>query len=284
MNTLELIYDHKRLFFYKSKKHITLRMPSDWDELTTKQLLAVIEISLHPTLPLAEKKTMLLQKISGVSLRLFSQFTTIQIISIYDVVEVFLAEPQLSRNPYPVLKLNKWKLCLKGSLVGPADNLSNISFDEFLEAEDGYFDYCEALKPKYTDSVAVAKALDHIIAALFRPKTKSKTTQGGDMREAFEAHKVTNRQPMVEHVPQLCKLAILYYYQGSRNMLMEMYPHVFDTSSPEPVEPTRDSWLKMLAKLPNEKFGRISEIGIHNLHTVMYFTNEYIAGMKKDNG
>lgn len=273
MHKLDLYYNRKSFFGSEVRKHVHLEPAESWDELTRDQLELIVSLHFNDELSEETKKTLLLQKLCGMDVGLFNALTYIQVISIYDFLDVFFEAPQLTVNLYPVLRKRMgWK---RMKLIGPANAFGNLTVSEFIAAEDYYFDY---LTEGYKE-----ESLDGLIATLWRDPVPGLDTHspeyGGDLRVPFNIHQVADRVDMIERLPSIWKMGMLYWYQGCRSLLTQLYDHLF-ASSGEKGEINSEVWLEMLKCLDNAKFGTIKEIGPMNLLTVFYFSNKIIAHQK----
>lgn len=285
MHQIQILYSTKR----GKQKQLRLQMPEHWNELTPNQLLKVIDISLNITLNMEQKKTMLLQLLANIPMKLFSQLNAFQVISIYDALEVFLNEPKLTINPFPVVRCGSWWKLGAPVLIGPADDFGNLSFEEFIQADDHYFDYCQLIKEggKIEQHYAM-NAVNRLIATLWRPAQrgikvrKDFTNNAGDVRVVYDSRESYDRVNDVLHLPDHVRLAMLYYYIGSRQQLEDIYPNAFDHGGVSTnAVPDRESWLKMMGQMPNDKFGTIPEIGPQNMMSVLFFLDHFISENKK---
>jgi hypothetical protein len=274
MNHLELTFSEKRLFFPDREKKVALDFAEKWDELTKDELLYIIYLNFQEQMPMETKKTLLLKKLTKIKTGLFSMLNAVQIISIYDCLDVFFEEPKLTKN---LLQQTTHRQGLtRKKLIGPGDCFGNLTVSEFISAEDHYFEYL-------TDGYEMS-ALNMLVATLWREPIKGLTVSSikynGDLREAFNSHHVAQRLKIVERMPDLWKVGMLYYYQGCRSLLSDLYEDLFEPGNDDGAQ-NADAWLEMLGHLPNDKFGTIDEIGPMNLLTVLYFTNLTIAKNKK---
>jgi len=274
MHKIEVKYLEQRMFRKPVDKTLRIESPETWDELTRIQVESVAKV-ISMDVPLETQKTILFSELSNIPMRVFSMLNEFQILSLYDCVDVFLGEPHLTKNHWPKVK----------GLVGPSDFFGNLIVDEFIEAEDYYFDYMEEARERYPDREKMESLLDLLIATLWREKDKMKDARShnftGDWRVPFSSYHVKNRAKKVEKISPAIRQAIFYYYEGSRRAMVDLNDALFGESDGSKESADKETWIKMLGHLPNDKFGTLEKIGPKNLHTVFYFCNLFIQDAKE---
>lgn len=101
----------------------------------------------------------------------------------------------------------------------PLDRLQNITIKEFSFIDTMYYNWRKTKKDIY---------LDHLCAALYRPA-------GGDeldIRKPFNKILVEKEVDKFGKLNKKKKVAIGYTYEGCRNYIAQLYPHVF----PKPIK------------------------------------------------
>lgn len=151
-----------------------------------------------------------------------------------DVDQAEAPPPQLAltltRNPYSVIEYQDDR-GRRHSLYGPTDELENVTLYELGAA----FAYHE----NYLKSQASAD-LDRLIALLYRPsKPRSAHNQRsayeGDRRLPYRKHEATlpARAQLVAHLPDLVKIALLFWFSSCRQAIVDGYQNIFRQDDPD---------------------------------------------------
>jgi len=197
-------------------------VPNTYNALSPRQLKEIAGI-LHAEIPLPEARIRLLLSLLNVprSLRLQWHFLfNISDESRFDMELladwILEGANNLTRQLLPVVKIGLKKL------YGPADELANLSFVEFIKAESAYIAYAKTRDPE---------ALNLLVAILYRPKRKDYSPQSpdfdGDIREKYNDHLVGDRVKLVSRLPLSTRQAIFLFYDGCRALILKQYPNVF---------------------------------------------------------
>jgi len=216
---------------------------SDWNELSFGELLQFTTL-IAQKLPLIETKTKLfiilsgLTKLSKPSLILDGEnwhwfsinkqnilisdtqinWAANQVLGFFksDDGENYYPYSRLTRNIFPVLHANKLKL------TGPSDGLSNITYKEFMHADDLHYKYSKS---------GNERDLDKLIAVLFRPFDKemkvSSPKYKGDLRIQFNDFQIDYYADFTACLNPEIKQAILFFYEGCKKLIAQMFPYVF---------------------------------------------------------
>lgn len=278
MHSGQIKYETRPRFGRPKEKVLTFECIEDWDELSKEQievLTRLILTEMHEY----EKKTILFHSLSTIPKKIFVLLNTIQLVNLCEVVDPFFEEPELTVNLWPSFRLG----CT--TYYGPSNFFGNLTVDEFIESEDYYFDYLEEMREPYPDDAKMEELLNQLVATLWREKDKAKDPNGsdfnGDWRVAFNQHQVKARAKKLAKLPAYRKLGMLFYYQGCRTALVDLHTAIFNSSEGNEESADRESWIKMIGHLPNDKFGTLDRIGPMNLQTTLYFCNLFILEAKK---
>jgi hypothetical protein len=203
------------------------QVPCLYNELSAVQLKEIAGI-LHAEIPLPEARVRLLLSLLNVprSLRLQWHFLfSISDESRYDMEMladwILEGTNGLTKQLLPCLWVpSLWPFGSK--LYGPANELSNLSFIEFIKAESAYISYAKTRNPE---------ALDLLVAILYRPKRKdynpSSPEYDGDIREKYNDHLLASRIQLVNRLPLATRQAVFLYYDGCRSLILKQYENVF---------------------------------------------------------
>ena len=159
-------------------------------------------------------------------------------------VEFLLKE--VSRTKFP----DAFKL--KGKTYHPPGNrLNNISIREFSFVDSMWFNWKKTNDTRY---------LDLLCAALYRKAPEGRPQNELDIRKPFNKILVEQEVERFQKLPKKKKLAIAYTYEGSRNYIVKLYPHVFPPPRKKTEEELEAESQKLKAKSQEPKytpFGRL---------------------------
>lgn len=215
-------------------------IPESWNEMTRAQLLKVAAIAMDQHSAL-EFKILVLLALTGWKMaytsvkwhyRFIIDWKTVVEIQIFQLNELlhqldFLTKETETRNgkvTFIYSKLYENKILHYGLFFrkyGPADQLFNITFGEYLAADTYFNRYFETNNQEF---------LDKLVATLYRPKKKGNRKEikaSGDVREPFNSHTVESRAKHLQYADPALKTAVLLFYQGCKHALIERFPNVF---------------------------------------------------------
>ena len=275
---------------YFSKRKV--ETPSAFNELSRGQLLRVVEV-MHTRGTWAEKTaayTLILLKIKK---RLWLAWLWLFRIGAEAKAEVtkitaFLFEPpHLTVNKLPRVKVGRWwqPMCL----YGPKDGLGHIVFMEFVKAETYYLAYRKHLKAE--NAKAAEKALDALIAVLYRPKRKKRdaATFNGDQRQPYNDDRVAWLCAYAARLHAAEKQAILLFYLSCRDLLIRPFTHLY-REQPQAVfsngqeEVKSDDWLSAIYALADGALN-MEKVAMLDARLALYDLDRRIAAQSKvENG
>ncbi|MGI4866114.1 MAG: hypothetical protein ACRYFZ_19475 [Janthinobacterium lividum] len=251
--------------------HVYRETPGTWSELTRRQLLHLVPLLFKPASSEVEVHVLLLHQLLGLPYVLWRGLSHFQIADLLRLVRWLTAPSRLTKQLLPVL--GPWY----ARLAGPGDWLGGVQVWEFANAETQL--------RKWVASQAEAD-LNRLVAVLYRPRRwfwwllKFSPSYTGDARQVFNEKSVARRAQRVARLPLAHRQAVLLYYLGCRAQLEQAYPHLFSGDEGNGKDP--NPWLTLIGRLPNEKFGRLDQISVRPLHTVLHFTNQFIRDAPKD--
>ncbi len=143
-------------------------------------------------------------------------------------------------------------------LYGPANEFDNFTMKEW--------NACEIFYNEYTQEEN-ALALDKLVAVLYRPAKPNydfAKNSDGDCRLPLNINEVPYYEAKIAHWPFEIKMAILYWYDGCRNFLNDLYEVEKSNDKPE----VADLFL-LIRSLCGEKYGSFHEVENMNVHQVM---------------
>lgn len=163
-----------------------------------------------------------------------------------------LTEFVKKENTLTDFKLKRFRIWFT-NYYAPADELKNLTIDEFRFTDAAYITYKNTKNEDY---------LDVLVAILYRPKRKEYYPKAveykGDIRQDF------NENLVVQHAKKMSKLSLhkkqLIYltYEGARNKIINECPHLF--SGDDTKKQGRDfGFSGLILELSGTKFGTFTE-------------------------
>ena len=111
---------------------------------------------------------------------------------------------------------------------GPGNNLFNICFDEYMEADTHFLNYIKSNNVLH---------LNKLIATLFRPARNNYNPHSaqstGDIRQPFNSNVIDHHASVFSSLNMDVKIAISLFYNGCRQFISYNFKNVFNTSPGE---------------------------------------------------
>jgi hypothetical protein len=235
-------------FTFRNKKYGPI--PDSYNELSGKQLIALMKM-FERKLEVEVAKLEALRILLGMSTFWFVLLSADSKNRMLPYVEwVF------DKNT-----LTKQLIHFYNGFIGPKKEFDNLTVAEFHFAE---IFYRELVHEKNE------AALDKLVAVLYRnPKLKynHKVDSDGDARIRFNANEVDYySSEYISHWRKEVKLAILMFYDGNRQYLLELYDDVFQGDKGEE---NSDGMFGIIRGLSGEKYGDIDKVERLNIHTAL---------------
>lgn len=217
----------------------------NWNELTREQLLRLMQVLQRPGVTDDEVNTRLVAILLQLWKRphlagIMRRMPLLDVATLRLLTRAFLDQPvQLTKQLLPTLTYNKMF-----TVYGPGDNLTGFTYEEWIAAEGAYFQYREGGKPEH---------LAQLLAVLYRPGRR-KAQPNGDRREEYNQYTLDARAAQLAKLPAHMRLAVWFYYDSCRAVLMRQNPDLFkgkeydDDPDPVPTNPTRN-YLELLDEL-----------------------------------
>lgn len=239
------------------------------DELSRTQLLRLMPI-LYGAYPDPRRQRIeVLQVLLGISPALALRLTPVQWLEIFWLADFLLGEQlDFTKQLLPSVHV-PWTI---GHYHGPAANLRNVRFLEFVFADSYFVAYARTQQAEYRH---------FLLAVLYRPQRRhyrpTAASYEGDRREDFNENLLGPRAQVLARLPEAEQLAIVTWYRGCRRALEQRYPLVF-TQNPETVTDAHaDGWGHVLREMSGAAFGSFEETGRQHLHTVLAKLQDDIA-------
>ncbi len=215
---------------------INLTIPTNWNQLTPKQILMVCrlhlsqltqqEFRLKAFLALTGMKALSRPLLGGYySFSLKGQLLRIhqeEMVWFLKSVDFLLGECQLSVNRFPsiIIGLRRY--------FGPANKCYNLTLNEYIHASASVYKY------QMTEDF---KHIDTLCAILYRPRGHGSCES--DPRERFDDYGYQKNQNRFARLSKHKKLAVMMFFLGCQYELNKAFPHLLSNStiSSEPLNP-----------------------------------------------
>jgi hypothetical protein len=183
-------------------------------------------------------------------------------------VNFLVNDRRFSFNPVPVYRTLKRFFM---PLIGPADDLKNLTIWEFALAERAMLNYTETQNEE---------ELNRLIAILYRPASIIKRLAlllgfyDKDLRKRFNDQVITERIPRVKNMPFAYKHAIYLFFYSVRNTFSDegKFPHLFNQQKQDRNISGRQelTWGDVIMEMSGEIPGNEEKTGQVNLYTFLY--------------
>lgn len=233
-------------------------MPDNWNELEPHQLLFVAEkMGIYDEAD-AEGAAMIKSELAFCLSNIYDEpevreargtyFETQVREKLLPAVDFIFKENNLTKNLLPKVRIRKGFVIRY--FYGPADNFINLSFEEFDDAEY-WFAVCTGTQVSEQDR---AHALDMLCAILYREYFETKS----DTRQAYSPFDNESRSKWMACLDPLHKAAILLWYIGCRNQLVNDFKPLFEGGSRK--TETAGGWTMLAHSLSGPVLGDIDKV------------------------
>lgn len=215
-------------------------MPSEWNELTKKQVLFVSRL-FQGQLTMVDFKLRALFDFLSVKPKVIKRIHPEDAYFLCESLDYLFKEVSLTKNIFPVLRNGSRKY------LGPADALMNCTFGEFTMANAQLDSFTKTKEPKY---------LDEMVAVLYRPRKwfwfiRKSFTDNQDPRKRFVNRTLKKRCRRISRLDYEIKYAVFLFFSGVLNSLPLLYPYVYqqqgDTGSED------NGWASLIISLADGK-------------------------------
>jgi hypothetical protein len=214
--------------------------PSDWNELTKKQVLFVSRL-FQGQLTIVDFKIKALFKFLSIRKKVLKGMDHEDVYFLCESLNFLFKEVSLTKNLLPVLQTGRRKY------FGPADAMMNCTFGEFTMANSLLDSFSKTKEQKY---------LDEMVAVLYRPRKwfwfiRKSFTDNQDPRKLFVNRTLKKRGRMISRLDYEIKYAVFLFFSGVLNSLPLLYPYVYqqqgDTGSED------NGWALLIISLADGK-------------------------------
>lgn len=187
--------------------------PSSWNELTREQLLCIADL-FAAKMPVADFRAAVVRKLlDGIKKKTLRQISGDDLYGLGTSLNFLLENVELTKNPIPRI----------GRYFGPADNLKDITFDEFVKLG--------VLVANYRRSSEI-EWIDEICAVLYRPrrmfwKLRKRWMDTTDCRVRLRDKDISARKRRIARASSGERFAVYLLVTGVMTDLVGMFPHIF---------------------------------------------------------
>jgi hypothetical protein len=230
-------------------------LPSEWNELSQKQLIALANIKHNEKEPV-EQLIKALHVLSGMGTIKFMLLPKDVIVNASEQARWVFEENTLTSQLIPM-----W-----GNCYGPESHFDNLQMHEFNHAEMAYQELVSTQEPEY---------LDRLVAILYRQGKDGydhERNADADHRIPFKYGDITWHMGIVTRWPENVKHAILLWYDGCRMELIKAYPKIFKQSGGND-QNLYEGLFSLMHSVAGEKYGTFDEVENSYVHKILMALN-----------
>ena len=218
----------------------TYLTPSDWNELTKKQVLFVSRL-FQGQLSMVDFKLRALFDFLSIRPKIKKRIHPEDAYFLCESLDFLFKEVSLTRNLLPVIRTG-WIKC-----IGPSDAMMNCTFGEFTMANSRIDSYSKTREQKY---------LDEMVAILYRPKKwfwfiRKAFTDNQDPRKKFVNRSLKKRCQKIFRLDYEIKYSVFLFFSGVLNSLPVLYPYVYQQN--EDAGSADNGWASLIISLADGK-------------------------------
>ena len=281
--------------------NVKFSLPQRWSDLTPDQFLQVARFSTRE-LSLAEFRVLMLLTITGLRVAkkkqvviddeeyfylqhgltrefLVSAGQLLAICKSFDFM--FRKEGLPDEEPVYRLEYSGVRNLLPdipssyGTLIGPADGISNIRLSEYIKAETAYAEWCKNKR--------IHNALQ-LVAALWRPSKTGydpDTDATGDAREAYNGFLVDDRACKLASLPREYINGALLFYESCRRFISDKWPEVYEGESSNEKVDAFTGFMRLVSSLADNDVTKVEAVRESYLYDTMFSLQAMARQYKK---
>jgi len=237
--------------------------PSDWNDLTKKQVLFVSRL-FQGQLTMVDFKFRALFDFLSVRPKVTKRIHPEDAFFLCESLDFLFKEVSLTKNLLPVLRTGRRKY------FGPADAMMNCTFGEFTMANSLLDSFSKTKEQKY---------LDEVVAILYRPRKwfwfiRKSFTDNQDPRKRFVNRTLKKRCRRISRLDYEIKYAVFLFFSGVLNSLPLLYPYVYQQQGDSWTED--NGWASLIISLADGKTDdkSLETIMNSNLYNVLIGLNK----------
>lgn len=241
--------------FYNKKMYV---IPDNWNELSGKQLVKVMGILNAHNLKPEVAELAILKVLMGINAIKFGLLNNDLKARLLPYIQ-WVANEDLNLTEIILHSHRKNIFCKK--LYAPQSEFNNLLMVEFHYTEVAYHSLTEA------DNI---DSLNELVAILYRTGKANynyKRNVGGDVRIEFIDADIAYHKAIVSKWKLPVKQAILLWYNGCRQLLIEEYPLVYDGKKNNEKSNYFSGLYNMMRSIAGDKYGTIDKVEKLTVHT-----------------
>lgn len=219
------------------KKYFT---PSDWNELTKKQVLFVSRL-FQGQLTMIDFKLRALFDFLSVRPKVIKRIHPEDAYFLCESLDFLFKEVSLTRNLLLSIRTGGKKY------TGPSDAMMNCTFGEFTMANSLLDSFSKTKEQKY---------LNELVAVLYRPRKwfwfiRKAFTDNQDPRKKFVNRSLKKRTGTLANADYNIKYSVFLFFSGVLNSLPVLYPYVYQQKGDAGSED--NGWASLIISLADGK-------------------------------
>jgi len=237
--------------------------PSDWNELTKKQVLFVSRL-FQGQLTMVDFKFRALFDFLSISPKVKKRIHPEDAYFLCESLDFLFKDVSLTRNLLPVIRTG-WRNC-----IGPSDAMTNCTFGEFTMANSLLDSFSKTREQKY---------LNEMVTVLYRPRKwfwfiRKAFTDNQDPRKKFVNRSLKKRYTRIAALDYNVKYSVFLFFSGVLNSLPMLYPYVYQQK--EDAGSEDNGWASLIISLADGKTDdkSLETIMNSNLYNVLIGLNK----------
>lgn len=229
---------------------------STWNEIDAKVYASICGILMGKASRYDKGATICTLLFHKNARKLITQLDAESQYGLLQLVNFLFEDSGPTKNLIPEIKLDVFGI---NKLYGPSDLLKNVSFGEWIYADEYFTQFCK------TNDIAF---LDKLIAVLYRHYSFKNTRTKEDKRSDFNETKINISSVAIARLKPAIKFAVFFFFAGCKQAISTRFPHVFVKKTSSKPEGTGGSWLDVYDELLGTKFGTQKELTATNIYTI----------------
>jgi hypothetical protein len=214
--------------------------PSDWNELTKKQVFFVSRL-FQGQLSIVDFKLRALFDFLSVRPKVIKRIHPEDVYFLCESLDFLFKGVSLTKNLLPVLRTGRRKY------FGPADAMMNCTFGEFTMANSLLDSFSKTKEQEY---------LDEMVAVMYRPRKwfwfiRKSFTDNQDPRKRLVNRTLKKRCRDISQVDYEIKYSVFLFFSGVLNSLPLLYPYVYQQQGESRGED--NGWASLIISLADGK-------------------------------
>lgn len=199
-------------------------LPECWNDVPEDvyPYLASLFLKEEHEMPVYDKQVRTFGLLAGKAWPAIEKLRPEELYDLLLLVDWVYSQMDLVKNMQPVIQAGQ-------TFYGPADEMANLRWGEWIFADSNFVQYAKTKDEKY---------LDALIATIYRPTgygpeyVPTSPRYRGDNRERFNSNNIDYRIKLISQMPLIEKQGIYLFFLSCRWQLILSHPHVFPQPKP----------------------------------------------------